>query len=702
MLRSLLNSVALATLLSFGAFATDADSIEGSGVSVTADGRILVELKPEDSTPARLFDLNGRTLKFTPDGSDGYSREVTDLEWEDEIGPAFGHGTLIPLERFEFGFAGSRWDAFYLDRYGSVTFGGRLEVGDRGTMTMREIAGTLRTVPRISPLYKPTLFQPWDPQQGSAHVSRRTDRVVVTWVSTEPSFHVHGTPPDTPSRIQLALHADGSIAFSYMDVLFGDGVVGLFSGQAPTKDKIIVSFDEGVDDRLPGFLDVVNVAIHSTDSWDTIVEFTTREPVPSPSDGDEYEFRLYFDTDKPYWDPSMPQAPYSDADFTWSLGINADGWWSSGNLFETGVGNRIAYALDVSGIGEISGSMIVDAIHWNNNTFSMHDFSSPVQITIPDQAINLSESQALSSQNHREIFHYPGVPNLTNISCRVIDSLGDIFDTLIFHNEFRIDAVDQEGSSWWGYGERPKGIGMSGSEPLPCGNGRLKGHWALPTWMKSWVVFDERLGDDEGFDEGSYHFAHELGHTWSVHISYDKDGTNVPLYDDICSCHWRDDLAQPLAFHWRNEVEASLMGGSNWIENSNGTFMRSGAWRGISWLDLYLMGLADASEVPDMMILRNLQTLPGQDPFWGLHTAEKEIVTIAQIITAEGPRVPSQINAQRTHNVGFVYLLEPGKMPSPDLFSLHAKYRERAIQFWFHVTGGRSEIRTSVGEENLK
>ncbi len=38
------------------------------GISTTADNQILVELMPEDTTPANLFDLNGRTLVFTPDG----------------------------------------------------------------------------------------------------------------------------------------------------------------------------------------------------------------------------------------------------------------------------------------------------------------------------------------------------------------------------------------------------------------------------------------------------------------------------------------------------------------------------------------------------------------------------------------------------------------------------------------------------------
>ena len=110
---------------------------------------------------------------------------------------------------------------------------------------------------------------------------------------------MHGTPPEKPSQIQLTLRADGRISFSYKDVLFGDGLVGLFPSQTPTKDTIIASFDEGVDNELPRFLDVLNVAIYSTNIGDTIVEFTTGGPVPLPLNGDAYEYRLYFDTDQP-------------------------------------------------------------------------------------------------------------------------------------------------------------------------------------------------------------------------------------------------------------------------------------------------------------------------------------------------------------------------------------------------------------------
>ena len=45
-----------------------------SRISTTVDDQILAELAPDDTIPANLFDLNGRTLVFTPDGHGGYSR----------------------------------------------------------------------------------------------------------------------------------------------------------------------------------------------------------------------------------------------------------------------------------------------------------------------------------------------------------------------------------------------------------------------------------------------------------------------------------------------------------------------------------------------------------------------------------------------------------------------------------------------------
>ena len=121
-----------------------------------------------------------------------------------------------------------------------------------------------------------------------------------------------------------------------------------------------------------------------------------------------------------------------------------------------------------------------------------------------------------------------------------------------------------------------------------------------------------------------------------------------------------------------------------------------GYWGGgHAWLDLYLMGLAYAREVPDMFILRNLRPVNEGDR-WGPHTGQKEWVSIDQVVAVEGRREPPAGQTQYIFNAGFVYLLEPGSAPDPDMLQLHAAYRDKAVEHWSHITGGRSRITTDV------
>ena len=220
---------------------------------VTADNQILVELVPVDATSPHyqygphLFDLNGRTLVFTPDGRGGYSREVRALEWEEEIGEeveinsAPGSWALILLEGFDFPFAGQRWDSFHLGSPGVVTFGGPFtDTQSHYEITMKEIADEFISGPTISALYKPERY-------GTQHVVRRTDRIVITWLSWETYSWVHGVRPEKPARFQTVLGADGSIRFNYVEVPYEDGIVGLFQGGVPPPGGRSVAI------RQPGF-----------------------------------------------------------------------------------------------------------------------------------------------------------------------------------------------------------------------------------------------------------------------------------------------------------------------------------------------------------------------------------------------------------------------------------------------------------------
>ncbi len=681
------------------------------GVSITPDNQILVELAPDDTGPANLFDLSGRTVVFTPDGHGGYSRSVQSVAWEENIGDPVAPGAEIQLQSFRVDFGGERWGSFFVNRHGLLTFGEPLTYSywdsENRFDTMSEIAAKFVTTPTISPLYKPMLGGRQDHYGATQHVKHEQDRVVITWTTMEPDYYEHGIPPDKPARLQVVLGADGTIRFSYADVFLGDGIVGLFPDDDVVKGDLITNVADGTDSELPGHLDLLDAAIYSSNTDAVILEFALRGSVPDPPASDWYSFRLHFDVDEPYWTHPVD---WSDEDFTWQVDVRPDGERVARGqgvmrLLPTGSADRIALLVDIGGPGSgISGTAFAATAHFRNDSWVRGDDSRMALMELnagPGSVVDLSRPDRAFSSRQREVFHYRSPPDPLMIACRVVAALGDEFDLFVFHNEFRVDSQESATPVRPHYGNaRAMGTGIPWNFGVPCGEGRLKAVWELPVWMKSdHVVNDNRYQDERTrFDRGLLLFAHEFTHAWTAHASYLQDGERERLFGVYCQCHWREDLHLPAAFPWHAYElgPPSLMGGRYWRENRDGTFTPlDGYWGGgHSWLDLYMMGLAEASEVPDMFILRNLKPVGG-DP-WGPHTGRKEIVTIQQVVDAEGSREPSAADAQKDFNAAFVYLLEPGQTADADMLGLHAEYRDKVIEHWSHVTGGRSQITTTV------
>ena len=681
-------------------------------MSTTPDNQILVELGREDTFPANLFDLNGRTVVFTPDGHGGYSRSVQSVLWEDDIGRAVEDGTEIQLDSFMFDFADRRWGSFFVSRRGLITFGEPpTYVASRfWFVRMSQIASEFVTAPTISPLFKLFLGGEFSGYGATQHVSHRPDRVVVTWITTDPDSHVHGVPPEQPARFQAVLGADGSIRFHYADAPFGDGIVGLFLDEGVSKGDLIAHIQDPRNPGLPGHLDLVEVAIYEdVSSWDkVIVEFVVRSPMPTPGEGTVFKYRAYFDDDL--------DQPFADGpDFFWQVNVGA------GNEYTTRHGasrpvvdesrRRVSFLVDLGEFGGTSGAVAADAFQEDNGSrVHRNGWTSSTTLEFPEaKPADLSRSDSRSSRRQNEVFHHQSPPDLEEIACRIIGVLGDEFDLFVFHNEF---PVDRQNLGTPGNGQRAdvKGIGVEHRNRTPaCGSGRLKRHWQLPVSMRSRSVLDKSAhGGTDAHDKGLALFAHEFTHAWTAHLSYLRDGEREPLFGNFCACHWRFDLHTPAAFPWRGTEVPSIMaggGGRYWRDNGDGTYTSiANYWgSGPSWLDLYAMGLASADEVPDMFILRDLESVDGQGycrrgrycdgAVW---TGDKEIVSIDQVVAAEGPRIPSALDAQRDFNAGFVYLLEPGQAPDPDLLRLHAEYRAKVIEHWSHVTGGRSRMTTTV------
>jgi hypothetical protein len=202
-------------------------------VSISGD-LIVLELNDGVLGKANPFDLAGRTLRFTPEGS-GYRVESGALKWDADFGPE-APGSEVALHQFAFPFSGKRWNSFLVGIAGSIRFGvqgkdvtpdpyGRKDGGvvlGRFDQLREAAAKVIGSAPAICVFLKPRM-------SGPHYVKELADRVVITWDLTEP----FGNLLDfgwfkTVNRFQAVLHRDGSIEMSYKALAAKDGIVGVY------------------------------------------------------------------------------------------------------------------------------------------------------------------------------------------------------------------------------------------------------------------------------------------------------------------------------------------------------------------------------------------------------------------------------------------------------------------------------------------
>jgi hypothetical protein len=205
--------------------------------SVTAVGDLaILELDEGVIAEANLFDLEGRTLRFTP-AEGGYQVENLALEWDPDLGPEVEDGEFA-FEGFAFPFSERTWSAVNVGP-GALTFvdaeaggSGRLSIG-RFEQVRLGAPGLVHTHPGIGVFLKQR-------SQGPRHLKELDDRVVVTWELSEPVGGMRSLQDfqfePTTNRFQAVLHQDGRIDMSYDEIEAEDGIVGIFTvppGGAP-------------------------------------------------------------------------------------------------------------------------------------------------------------------------------------------------------------------------------------------------------------------------------------------------------------------------------------------------------------------------------------------------------------------------------------------------------------------------------------
>lgn len=497
--------------------------------TVTKLGNLIVlTLEPDALGKANLFDLQHRTLRFTPDGA-GYRVEVTKEQWDADFGPEM-QGSEANLKSFAFPFSGKTWSKFSVGMTGSITFGPRLgaaprppsvvDARDTGGLAVDRFAELAQSGPQfvnqgaaLSVFFKPRLT-------GKRYLKEEADRTVITWSLTEPVGGIQDmTWTPTVNRLQAVLHKDGAIDFNYDEVHAEDGIVGVYPMVAQGNEKEIGAIDAGENSATPAHLDIKNVKVTSVDGLFLKLTLEMRGPVLAENDPalQGVAYRVCIDKTK-------PTACTSANETVWT--VQAGGGRGRGGFggaprysaFGSGASAAVKASGDTISLqgtlpdGFKSGDTVyvsaavqkadIPAAAQANAPRTPRPTTPPVTVDeVAPHAIKLAgvASPAVHFASVKkedgpfptayEVFHYIRPPRAQDLTCSVIKALGDKFDMLAYYSDFRIDNPEAGTSSTGPLGGGPNGGEVTGIAANQrnlagfCTQGRFQWQFIQPVYV---------------------------------------------------------------------------------------------------------------------------------------------------------------------------------------------------------------------------
>ena len=178
--------------------------------------------------------------------------------------------------------------------------------------------------------------------------------------------------------------------------------------------------------------------------------------------------------------------------------------------------------------------------------------------------------------------------------------------------------------------------------------------------------------------------AHEMLHRWAAYVNFKQaDGTLSNALIGQQGAHWSYLL----------DSNASVQYGANWNDNGDGSFTAEGIRKFYSPLDLYLAGFYKPEEVPPFFLINNTAIDKTQLPQDNVTvTGTKQIVSVNDIIAAEGPRVPAADQSQKEFRVAFILLTGPGSTVSDAQITAINNVRNAFTTRFSILTGGRGVV----------
>lgn len=192
--------------------------------------------------------------------------------------------------------------------------------------------------------------------------------------------------------------------------------------------------------------------------------------------------------------------------------------------------------------------------------------------------------------------------------------------------------------------------------------------------------------------------AHEAGHRFL---------SRILLQDEESGLFSVDLLGRQLA-HWNFffNSEGSFMEGAKIVDHGAGAspfrFETTEVFQRFSPLDLYLMGLIPAEQVPPSFYVRNPDILGSnfnqmRQPQGGvLFDGERVDVSIEEIVDVMGPRRPGHTISQRHYRYAFILLTEEGAAPTPETVAKMNRIRTQFNGYMDEQTQGGWIAQTEI------
>ena len=226
----------------------------------------------------------------------------------------------------------------------------------------------------------------------------------------------------------------------------------------------------------------------------------------------------------------------------------------------------------------------------------------------------------------------------------------DEYDFLIIFSNFDFPMPDASAQAFYLEVKNDvQGIGkqLFDNSVLFGSNGKLQGTIDMGN-----VISHATNPADPNFEKTVITVSHELMHRWGAAVRFlDTNQTVSTALLGKDGTHWSFLL----------DSDGSVLYGNDWKDNGDGTFTSMTANKYYSPLDLYLMGMIDASRVSPMLLIENQAIDPARMPEIGATiSGTARAIAISDIIAAEGERIPNASASQKSFKTAFLLITRPG------------------------------------------